>query len=151
MRIEINKALITSIVEGNVRTSLIITGQTLVTKIRNSMAPGTGNIYTRGGKQHYASSPGRPPAPWTHRLVDSITYQTNWGDRCATGRAARAEDAVNKPQQAMGGYVVSVGTNVEYGDDLELGTKTIAPRPYLWPALKGSTDDIKKAFSRVKG
>jgi len=150
MRIEINKQAIITLAESNIRTALIITGQTLVTKIRNSMVMGTGIIYTRKGETHYASAPGRPPAPWTERLRDSITYQTNWGDRCATGPSASASDAVGKPQQAMGGYVVSVGTNVDYALDLESGTKNISPRPYLWPALKDSTEDIKKAFDRVK-
>lgn len=150
MKIEISKTLITKIAEENIRTALIITGQKLVTKIRDSMVAGTGMIYTIKGETHFASSPGRPPAPWTGRLKDSITYHTNFGDRSATGPAARSEDAINKPQQAMGGYVVSVGSNVEYALDLEMGTKNISPRPYLWPMLKSSSEDIKVAFDRVK-
>ena len=151
INLKINRTELNKIVEGNIRTALIIAGQGLVTYIRNSMAPGTGKKYTRDGEVHFASVAGKPPAPWTGRLRDSITYQTNFGDKCAPGPTAQSGDVVGKPKPAMGGYVVTVGSNVDYALTMEKGQKIkkVASRPYLYPALMGNRAMIRKAFERV--
>ena len=41
-----------------------------------------------------------------------------------------------------------VGTNLDYGLFLEVGTKTIRPRPWLEVALWGCADKIKRLFKR---
>lgn len=150
-KLNIDKRALTKKVEGNIRTALIISGQGLVTYIRESMVPGTHKKYDIDGSIHMSSSPGSPPSPRSGKLRDSITYQTNFGDKCATGPMASPADAVGKPKRAMGGYVVSVGSNVSYALSMEKGEKThrVAPRPYLRTALMANRALIKRAFTRV--
>jgi phage gpG-like protein len=81
---------------------------------RITSGPGQGRIYTRHGITHQASAPGDPFATDTGRLRASITH--------ALGRDER-------------GLYARVGTDVEYGAYLELGTSRMDPRPYLRPAL----------------
>lgn len=72
---------------------------------------GTGRQYGR----HRASAPGQPPATDTGRLAASI-------------REELRRDAQ--------GLVEVIGTNVSYAAYLERGTRNIAPRPFLRPALR---------------
>lgn len=60
------------------------------------------------------SRPGQPPHVLTGRLRQSITHDVRRDGSTFIGR---------------------VGTNVEYARHLELGTRKMAPRPYLRPAL----------------
>ena len=43
--------------------------------------------------------------------------------------------------------VVRIGTNIEYGPFVELGTSKMSARPYLVPALMESQEEIVKIFS----
>jgi hypothetical protein len=76
--------------------------------------PGSGRIYRRPGRIHQASAPGEPPAPDTGR------YRASWSTR-ATGTDTRVE--------------VVVGTSDKRGPWLEYGTRHMAPRPHLRPAV----------------
>jgi len=147
----LDKKALNMMVEENVREALKITGAGLVKIVKDSMQPGSGRVYKVKGQEHIASSPGQPPAPWSGRLRDSITYHTNFGDKSELGPAAKATDAIGKPKRAMGGYAVSVGSNTPYALTMERGQKIkkVAARPYLWPALKRSRNLIKEAFDRV--
>lgn len=157
-KVTIHKALLLNEVEKGVREALIETGIRLVAKIRDSMAPGTGKVYKWKGGVHIASAPGQPPAPFSRRLYNSITYHTTFGDKSdpiLTGGFYEPgddpkDDGVKKPQRAMGGYSVVVGSNVPYALALEMGRKDrgALARPYLWPMLKGSREEIKDAFTR---
>lgn len=148
IKVSINKKAIDAIVEKNVRQALVGIGTGLVKKIRNSMVPGTGKSYKIKNTIHIASMPGKPPSPFTYRLHDSITFQSNFGDKSNLGPSAQSGDGVGRPKRTMGGYVVTVGSKVPYALNLEIGNKKkgLAPRPYLWPALKGSRELIKEAF-----
>jgi hypothetical protein len=90
-----------------------VLGAALVAQIKRQLSfPGTGRRYKRGkNRVHVASAPGRPPAVDMGLLRNSIAMER------------------------LGPGLVRVGTNVEYADDLELGTETIAPRPYMRTAL----------------
>lgn len=66
-------------------------------------------------RQSSPSSPGEPPRIDTGELVNSIEAEV---------------------RQDRNGVTVRVGTNVEHGLHLELGTRDIAPRPWLRPALR---------------
>ena len=147
-KVTINKLAATMVAEQGVRGALIETGARLVEKVRASMTPGTGRTYKWKGGQHTASAPDQPPAPFSRRLHDSISYHTTFGDKSSVGQEAEDGDGIKKPQQAMGGHSVVIGTNVPYALDLEIGTKNVSMRPYLWPALKRSMADIKEAFKR---
>ena len=73
----------------------------------------SGATYKRGNKAHTSSGPGQAPAVDTGTLVRSIqAIKSIYGD----------------------GWLV--GTNIEYGKHLEFGTKNMAARPWLIPALE---------------
>lgn len=83
-----------------------------------------GNNVTRyrsggGSYQHQASSPNEAPNTDTGRLVSSINTEIT-------------DDGVY------------VGTSLEYGKYLEVGTKDMKERPWLIPALNKKSDDIIK-------
>lgn len=89
--------------------------------------PKTGRVYVKSdpSRTHQASAPGEPPATDTGRLVGSIKMEL--------------------PQTDATAYV---GTKVDYGRDLELGTSKIRPRPWLLPAFEkakaGVLRDLRK-------
>lgn len=74
---------------------------------------GTGRQYGR----HTASAPGQPPATDTGRLAASIREDLHVDSR---------------------GLVEVIGTDVDYALPLEVGTRDIAPRPFLRPGLKAA-------------
>lgn len=82
------------------------------------------------GKTRYGafpSAPGEPPHKQTGRLRASVAYEVDEGT--LTGR---------------------VGTNVDYGKYLELGTKRgIAPRPWLRRALAESYGKIQEILANI--
>jgi len=150
-RFTLSRGMVKGIVDAGVKGALITTGESLVVKIRNSMNPGMYRKYKFKGGTHYSSMPGTPPAPWTRRLSDSITYATSFGSKSSPGPSARATDGINSPIGDDTEMVLSVGSNVEYALSMERGLKSkkVSPRPYLWPALSGSRELIKKSFVRV--
>lgn len=87
-----------------------------------------GRAYPRGGgKMHVASKPGDPPNIDTGWLAKNVTWEID-----------------KKALEAR------VGTNVEYGQNLETGTMEIAPRPWLGPALRKVRPEIVKFFRLKK-
>lgn len=92
------------------------------------LTPGSGRVYTThfftdaAGRvhpighrpSHQASAPGEPPASDTGRLLSSV------------GHRMRVEDVVREEIGYFG---------VKYGTYLEHGTRRMAPRPALRPAL----------------
>ena len=100
---------------------------------------------TKTNRRHYPSPPGSPPAVDYGRLRASISF--NWsgsgktqGDTdsfsAPSGKASGVRDGVGEPASKQDQITVVVGTNVEYGGFLELGTSKIQPRPYLRPILE---------------
>jgi hypothetical protein len=82
----------------------------------------------REGTVKDRSRPGEPPRKQTGELKDSVTYEID--EKLSQGR---------------------VGTNVDHGKYLELGTKRgILPRPWLRRALLESADEINNALGRKK-
>lgn len=86
---------------------------------RQYYVPGTKKLYT-------ASSPGEPPAVATGQLRQSIKGSVETGE----------------------GLVGLVGTDLEYGKELEYGRKNMAPRPFLRPSFERSEEAVKEIFSR---
>jgi len=72
----------------------------------------------------------------TNRLRSSIS--TNWAGSSLsegkTGGKAKSGDGVKKPAGPKE-LVYVVGTNVEYSEDVEHGTKKREATPYLFPAF----------------
>lgn len=84
--------------------------------------PKTGRIYLKGKNKsikHQASAPGEPPATDTGRLVNSIV-----GDAKVVGKQVQ-------------GYIEA---RTDYAGYLEFGTRRMAARPYLTPAVMKNRD-----------
>jgi HK97 gp10 family phage protein len=97
--------------------------------------PKTGRIYPskhRKGAMHQASAPGEFPAADSGRLHQSLT----------------TVPTENGPDR----YQVQTGANTPYATHLELGTKNMAPRPFMGPAfdenLEKNKERIRKAIIR---
>ena len=71
------------------------------------------------------SAPGEPPRKVTSRLFHSM-----------------AKAVVRTPHEVIGAY----GSNVEYSFFLELGTRKMAPRPHLRPALQKNRSRVLRFF-----
>lgn len=84
---------------------------------KRSIARGskTGRIYRRHGIEHQASAPGEPPATDTGMLIASIVA-----------------DAVLEGDEIAG----FVDARAEYAVHLEYGTRKMAARPFLIPAVE---------------
>lgn len=76
--------------------------------------PGRGRLYRRRGVVHRASAPGSPPATDLGRLAAATTWEVGRDER---------------------GLVARIGSNYRVQLYLELGTRRMAPRPHLRPAL----------------
>lgn len=95
----------------------------------------------RGNKRHRPSAAGFPPNVDTGSLRASIT------------------GIVEKKKLKIIGFVGShlgklaakadVGTDLEYGVYLELGTRKMQPRPYLRPALQRNGRKILEIFKKA--
>ena len=85
----------------------------------NLSHPGTGRVYRRRGITHQASSPGQPPAPDTGLLRASVGHKAG-------------QDGSGMYEDIGSGQNVAVWT--------ELGTRRMAPRPWLRPALDAARE-----------
>lgn len=116
--------------EKAIEEALVETGMLIEGHAKRSIqeGPKTGRVYRRGNRTHQASAPGEAPATDTGTLVSSITY------------------SVDKQ-----GLSVRVGTNLDIGLFLEMGTVRIEARPWLQPALDQQSKNIQKTFERKLG
>jgi HK97 gp10 family phage protein len=93
--------------------------------------PQTGTPYT-----HTASEPGEAPNTDTGALARSVSVEI-------------------KPKTFFSGGGVIVGSTLEYAKWLEFGTKHMAARPWLTPALEAKRDEIFRIFKievgKIKG
>lgn len=62
-----------------------------------------------------------------------------------SGRLARAVTI----ETAADGLAATVGTDLDYGTFLELGTRRMAARPWLLPAFRGSRARLRAGFARA--
>jgi len=91
-------------------------------EIKKSMKAGGGR-----GKSHIPAPPGEPPHVDTGRLRRSITHEIEVTDKGVIGR---------------------IGTNVDYGRYLELGTSRMKARPFLRPGLEKNKRKIARILGR---
>jgi HK97 gp10 family phage protein len=114
---DVRRAVFRGIVRG--------TEQVRADAVRSIMSGGrSGRVYIRRGVTHQASAPGEPPASDTGRLANSI--RTEYDATRLVGRVV--VDAV-------------------HGPFLEYGTQTLAPRPFLRPALARQRGAIQNAVN----
>lgn len=123
----VTKKIRQAVMRGVAKTSNRVKAQA-VSLILNS--PATGRVYIRRGVAHQASAPGEPPAS-------------------DTGTLARSIDVDLDPKKLRG--IIKAQTN--YAKALEFGTQTIAPRPFMRPALqkekKKLDDDVRAELDKL--
>lgn len=125
MRIEIRPGggidhiALSEAVERAVEVSLKGGAMLIANDVKTSIArgPKTGRVYRRRSVAHQASAPGQPPATDTGKLVGSVVSD-------GVGMAAYVE-------------VRSI-----YAKWLEYGTRRMAPRPFLIPAVERNRQRI---------
>ncbi len=118
-------------IDKELRTALFASAKHVEAEAKRSIASGqkTGRIYKRRTVTHQASAPGEAPATDTGRLVNSIN----------------AYPAGEKLESTV---VAGRGT-VKYAAMLEFGTKFIAARPFLFPAVEHSKDWIRERLAKA--
>lgn len=84
-----------------------------------------GRTYQRGNVTHTASAPGGAPNTDTGNLVKRI--------------------ATENPRKGLS----YVGTSVEYGKHLEFGTRRMAARPWLRPAMDKAAPELPNAITNA--
>lgn len=113
-----------------VRPALEDTGVEVVNEVRRSMAStrrDPSRRYRRGTRVHIASAPGQPPAPDTGRLTSSYGWRLKF-----------------EPRRV----ILEVGTDVDYAPHLEMGTRNMAARPHLRPAINKTALRIGHVIAR---
>lgn len=119
--------------------------------------PKTGHTYRRRGVTHQASAPGESPATDTGRLagsgdvypnLEAMSARVNWSTDYARtlelgGRTYGSVLAQHAVRTFLSGRLPSNNPLLK----LELGTHTIAARPFARPALSESIEAIKTAVS----
>lgn len=110
----INKTVARAITKG-----AFLVQKTARTKIMKG--PKTGIKYARGKGFHQASAAGEPPANDLGNLQRSI----------------------NVVAAQPGSPVAYVNANTEYAAPLELGTKTMEPRPFMTPSVQENAAQIE--------
>ncbi len=106
-------------VDGMVSQRLDAAAILVVAEAKSRMAEPKSGV---AGPKRTRSAPGEAPAPQLDFLRNSVT-----------------SDAPNELTRR-------VGTNLDYGLFLEVGTKTIRPRPWLEVSLWANADKIKRLF-----
>jgi hypothetical protein len=162
MRSQWNTAPVTTNLQETLKKRLLAIAAMMVRDIKLSMKSygqysmlDTGKTVrgarrTKSGKRHYPSMPGEPPAVDYGRLRASIsfnwsgsgigranvgTYSDNWKTKVKT-RQKSSGDGMGEPPRGKDMVRVVVGTNIEYGLWLELGTSRMAARPFIRPILE---------------
>lgn len=95
----------------------------------------------RGDNVHWSAAPGDPPAIDTGVLRASLVAEVQEVPFGVIGRVGPDIGKIKSEAEP--------GTDVEYGLYLELGTRKMAPRPYLRPALKANLGKIKRIFQKA--
>jgi HK97 gp10 family phage protein len=105
-------------VASELKKALLASAKKVEGEAKRSIASGgkTGRIYKRRTVTHQASAPGEAPATDTGRLINSL----------------------HSSQSGSESVVVAGGGAVKYAPMLEFGTRTIAARPFMFPALEKS-------------
>ena len=118
------KAEIESQISRNVRAATLEGLSAVQRKLRRNTPSGEVYRVPNTNRLYRASAPGEPPANRTG------SYANSWESR------VRGEEGF-------------VGTKDKRGPWLELGTKRMAPRPHLEPALMGKIQRLKAVLSRT--
>ncbi len=121
-------------------------GFLLETDIKKSFGTGASNPdvtvrRTKSGKRHRPSAPGSVPNVDDGILRASIIHQTE----------KKGVDIIGKVGSAISVIKSKTGSDEDYGLFLELGTRFMAARPWLRPALARTGNQILKIFKDANG
>lgn len=95
--------------------------------------PKTGRLYRRRGVTHQASAPGEAPASDSGQLAQSGNVQNRPGEAAAT---VSFSTIYARSLELGSAYKISAGGfEPDAAAQLEFGTQSLAPRPFLRPAL----------------
>jgi HK97 gp10 family phage protein len=108
---------------------------------QNFTLQGSGREYKRGKKVHRASVKGEPPAIDTGVLRASIMSEVKTKGLGVIGMVGPDVEHIASKAE--------VGTDVNYGLYLELGTSRMQPRPFLRPALSRKKREVKNIFKKA--
>lgn len=117
--------------EKELNRALFASAKRVEAEAKRSIASGpkTGRIYKRRSVVHQASAPGEAPASDTGRLLNSINSSLDKGKQMALVIAGR-------------------GT-AKYAAMLEYGTKKMAARPFMFPALEKNKKWIRARLAKA--
>lgn len=142
-----NDDVIRKIAEVPCRTKLEVVGIAMTNDIKQSFRETkSGKAYVRKTRVHQASAPGETPAIDTGRLMSSISYDVTNG---RSGGGSSKDPRVEARPFQWPLMELAVGTKTDYAPELELGSKRIAARPFLRPALDRAQGVLKKEFNFV--
>lgn len=116
-------------IDKEVKIALFASAKKVEAEAKKSITAGgkTGRIYKRRTVTHQASAAGEAPASDTGRLVNSINSYLN----------------------GLTAFVIAGRGIVKYAAMLEYGTRKIAARPFMFPALERSKDWIRERLSQA--
>lgn len=116
--------------EAQLSTAVKLSAQDVRNECVKSIQGGsrTGKVYVKRGVQHQASAPGEAPKTDTGRLVSSLGFRM-------TGKLT-----------ALAG---SDGIVAEYAKSLEFGTRNMAARPFLVPAVEKLRSKMNERFRKI--
>ena len=123
-----------------IRKAFYLIGKELVkdSKAMLMEKPKHGRLYRlrKNGRlvYHRASAPGEAPANFTGSLKHSLDFTVSGSEKMIFGSRTTFPNRQGTP------------AGVKYGGYLELGTKKIAPRPYLDPSIKKNYGNIQGHF-----
>lgn len=107
----------------------------------NFTLQGSGKESRRGNKVHRASTKGQSPAIDTGVLRSSMTHTVRKSGFNVIGEIG--PDIQRIAAQSP------VGTDINYGLYLELGTSKMSPRPFLRPALQRTRSKVNQIFRQA--
>ena len=121
-------------------------GFNLERDIKKSFGTGSSRIdvtvrRTKAGKRHRPSAPGSVPNVDKGILRASIIHQTSLSTSGVVGKVGSAIDIIK----------AKTGSDIDYGLYQELGTRNMAARPWLRPALARASSDILREFKEANG
>ncbi len=100
----------------------------------------------------FTGTPSGDPEPGTPtgRLMGSLSMRSNFTSRMSGFKApAKSGDEIKAPPASEANQTVVVGTNVEYAQYPEFGTRKMQARMYLYPAFFAFENDFEETLERV--